>query len=165
MLWLLLAASTVVLTTAPANAQSNAAADEKTADARVRALVGRLHAPCCRHLMLEGHESELTRELRHELRTRFVNGESEQSIEADLRKRYGDSIVAVPRDRDPRPLLSWTLAGLVLGALAVLAVAGRRWVRRTQARQASSDEAQPISAGAQAELDARLDRELRGQDI
>jgi cytochrome c-type biogenesis protein CcmH len=133
-------------------------------ESQARALEGRLHAPCCRNLMFEGHESDQTRELRREIRARFLSGETEPAIERELRERYGDAIVAVPSDRDPRPGLSAALAALLAGSVMLLVLLGRRWMRRTQRATATALAPQPADAQRSAELDAQLDRELRNLD-
>jgi cytochrome c-type biogenesis protein CcmH len=136
-------------------------------ESQARALEGRLHAPCCRALMLEGHESDLTRDLRKEIRTRFLNGETELAIERDLRARYGDAIVAVPSDRDPRPGLSVALVAVLAGSALLLVLLGRRWMRRPGVVAAAGGGAtSPPNAQLhdELELDARLDRELRDLD-
>jgi cytochrome c-type biogenesis protein CcmH len=137
------------------------------ADARVeadaRALEERLHAPCCRGQMLDAHESEVTRELRRDIRARLRAGESAAALERALVQQYGASIVAVPKDRDPRGGLSLALiAALAVSALA-LVVQGARWVRRTR----DATQLEPASRAASQdgdELDARLERELRRLD-
>jgi cytochrome c-type biogenesis protein CcmH len=133
-------------------------------ESQARALEARLHAPCCRALMLEGHESELTRELRTEIRTRFLHGETALAIESDLRKRYGDAIVAVPSDSDPRPGLSAALAVLLAGSAMLLVLLGRRWMRRPNVVGAAGVVTQPPDAQLRDELDARIDRELRNRE-
>jgi cytochrome c-type biogenesis protein CcmH len=130
-------------------------------ESQARALEGRLHAPCCRSLMLEGHESDLTRELRKEIRTRLLHGETALAIEGDLRKRYGDAIVAVPSDGDPRPALSAAQAALLAGSAMLLVLLGRRWMRRPKLVGAADVGTQPPNAQLRDELDARIDRELR----
>lgn len=134
-------------------------ADDAGAAARARALEERLHAPCCRHLMLESHESEPARALRAEIRERLGAGESVAAVERDLVARYGESIIAVPVDADPRPGLSLALGLLLVLSAAGLFVLGVRWVRRERA----TSDAEPPSSEAD-ELDAlgqRLEEELR----
>jgi cytochrome c-type biogenesis protein CcmH len=124
-----------------------------------RALEERLHAPCCRQQLLEGHDSEIARELRREIRRRLGQGESAAALEIDLVARYGESIVAVPLEGDPRAVLSLVLlAGLSVTAAALVAL-GSRWVRRASL----STTAPSTSAVARSDdaLDARLEAELQ----
>lgn len=143
-----------------AHAQTNDVA-QAGVEARARALEGRLHAPCCRHLMFEGHASEQTQQLRKEIRARFAQGQSEIEIEAEMRRRYGDTIIAVPLDRDPRPGMSFGLAIAMVGSVALLVMLALRWKRRTRLAAASSTHPQPDGGDGKNDWDARLDRELR----
>jgi cytochrome c-type biogenesis protein CcmH len=120
-----------------------------------RALEERLRAPCCRGQLLSAHESDATHALRKELRARLARGESSQSVEDLLVRRYGSSIVAVPRDRDPRGGISLVLVVLLASTSAWLALRARRWVRAARC-------AAPVRAShGDDALDARLDAELR----
>lgn len=123
-----------------------------------RRLEQRLHAPCCRHQLLDGHDSELARGLRQEIRARLRGGEASAAVEADLVQRYGESIVSIPPDRDPRgglSILVMTLMGLASLGLSWLGV---RWVRRSNALPVAAAAA---GSGPSDALDARLDDELR----
>lgn len=127
-----------------------------------RALEQRLHAPCCRQQMLEGHESDTARALRAELRERFARGESPQAVERSLIERYGPNIIAVPADRDPRGALSWALGLLLTCSAAGLFMLARRW---RDASQREPEPARPPNPNSdpesEAELDTRLEAELR----
>ena len=138
------------------------AAAQDDSEATARLLEQRLHAPCCREQLLDGHESDLARGLRQEIRTRLRAGESAGAVEAELVQRYGQSIVAIPADRDPREGLSVLLiVSMSLAAFGLL-VLGLRWVRRSRALPgvpATTGESTVADA-----LDAKLDRELRQLD-
>ncbi len=109
--------------------------------------------------MLSGHESPAARALRGEIAERLRGGEAALAIEGDLVARYGASIVAIPRDRDPRGGLSISLA-VLLGATALTLIAlGIRWVRRSNAIERRTEPtAEPADAAA---LDARIEQEIR----
>ena len=135
---------------------SSAVSAQSRVESDARALEQRLHAPCCRGQMLDAHESEITRALRREIRTRLQSGQGAVSIEADLVSRYGASIVAVPLDRDPRSGLSLFLAitlALTAGTITLFAV---RWVRRTRASTAEAPA--PIGDPRSDALDARIEK-------
>ncbi len=134
----------------------------ESTEAQARALEERLRAPCCRSQLLDAHESEVTRELRREIRTRLSAGETSTVLEADFVRRYGADIVAVPRDRDPRNPLSLTLFALLALTATWLVVRGLRWVRN--GRSASVRTAPTESARESDALDAKLDAELRALD-
>jgi cytochrome c-type biogenesis protein CcmH len=143
----------------PADAQSQA---DSRVEADARALEQRLRAPCCRGQVLDAHESEATHELRREIRARLKAGESSAAIEDALVQRYGESIVAVPLDADPRGGLSLVLAIVLAGTALLLALLGLRWVRRAAAPAVPVQA--PAARGEDAALDARIDAELRNFD-
>ncbi|MGK3967721.1 cytochrome c-type biogenesis protein CcmH [Sorangium sp. So ce118] len=125
-----------------------------------RALEGRLLAPCCWDQTLDIHESEVTRELRREIRERLRRGEAVDAVEQDLVARYGDRIRATPS--------SGVLGKVALGMMLAIAVTFlgvfallRSW-RRSAAEPAPSNVA--IAAPVRDEYDERLDEELRMRD-
>lgn len=152
-----------LIATAAGSARAQATSQDRT-NANAQALVERLHAPCCHEQLLDGHESESARALRQEIRTRLAQGASADEVERDLVLRYGEWIVAVPKDGDPRSALSVALA-LTLAATALgLTVLGLRWVRRDRQRLASPALMPAGGSARQAQLDATLDAELRRMD-
>lgn len=119
-------------------------------------LEGRLLAPCCwdsSRQTLDIHGSPIANELRREIRTRLKAGESPDTIEADLVRRFSPKILAVPPG-SPLPRLGPLLvAGLAVG----LVVAGRtvsRWRKRGIEQASTGAKAAPD------EWDRKLDAEL-----
>ena len=141
----------LVMLSVPAQAQSRVASD-------ARALEQRLRAPCCRGLLLDAHESEATHALRREIRARLEQGESSAAIEATFVRRYGESIVAVPLDADPRSGVAIVLAVVLAATALLIAVFGLRWVRRSRATVLLP---QGATSDRDDELDSRIDAELR----
>jgi cytochrome c-type biogenesis protein CcmH len=129
-----------------------------------RALEARLLAPCCWKGTLDVHESEVARTLRHEIEARFDAGESAQTIQDELVERFGLQVVANPSGK-PMVALGLVLSAVVIaGGLLVVALL-RRWVRAGNRKQEPpSPGGRSIDASDEAELDARLDRELRSLD-
>src|SRR5689334_14788388 len=62
------------------------------------ALEGRIMAPCCWTQTIDIHGSEISTELRQEIRRRLRAGETTDAIQASLVERYGPRILAVPAD-------------------------------------------------------------------
>jgi cytochrome c-type biogenesis protein CcmH len=153
---LLIVAALVICAGSAALAQ-----DDAPRDPAAYALEQRLHAPCCRHLLLDAHESETASVMRREIRDRMRAGETTAAIEADFVQRYGASIVAIPANRDPRGGLSAVIAITLMLAAAGIVVLGVIWVRRTKR---SSTSAAATSQAPSDELDAQLDDELRRLD-
>jgi cytochrome c-type biogenesis protein CcmH len=134
---------------------------ESRVEADARALEQRLRAPCCRAQLLDAHESEATHALRRDIRAQLARGETSAEIERALVQRYGESIVAVPLDRDPRAGLSLVLAIVLASTALLLSVFAARWVRRASA--VAQPERAPAEHAGDAALDARIDAELRRQ--
>jgi len=125
-------------------------------------LESRLLAPCCWNQTLDVHESDLARSLRGEIRQRLQNGESSDSIEADIVGRYGEKVRAVPKGKSLTAMGAWlsialALAGLGAGALVL------RWAKRGRGGQPSQVPSTSTAAPADP-YDERLDAELRDLD-
>lgn len=133
---------------------------EDAALAAAHQLEERLMAPCCWRQPLRDHESELASQLRQEVRERLATGETSASIEADMVKRYGERIRALPGGGgDPR----W----MIIAACSALAGAGLFALWRMVKRSRSRLPATAAAAGPRAaELvyQERLDDELAAID-
>ena len=124
------------------------------------ALEGRIMAPCCWTQTIDIHGSEVANDLRREIRKRLKGGESADTIEASLVNRYGTKILAVPPG-SPLKTLATLLALGMGGAGAAAFFMLKRWRERTPAPAAGP----PVTkAEGDAQLDARLDAELRALD-
>jgi len=122
-------------------------------------LEGRILAPCCWNQTLDIHGSEVSNGLKREIRRRLVAGEGTDVIEADLVKRYGAKILAVP----PTSPLKSLAVGLSIAMLVAGGFAGTllvRWRRRSRASEPSPK----TETKARDEWDERLDRELDDLD-
>ncbi|WP_437581319.1 cytochrome c-type biogenesis protein [Sorangium sp. So ce887] len=125
-----------------------------------RALAGRLLAPCCWDQTLDVHESEVTRDLRREIRARLRRGEGAGAIEQDLVARYGDRIRAAPSSGTLGKVALGLMLGIAVAFLGVIALL-RSW-RRSTAQTAPSSGA--TATALRDEYDERLDNELRERD-
>jgi len=125
------------------------------------ALEGRIMAPCCWAQTIDIHGSEIANDLRREIRKRLRGGESADAIEASLVNRYGTKILAVPPG-SPLKTLATLLALGMGGAGAAAFVMLRRWRERTPTPAPAGGA--PLKAAGDAQLDARLDAELRALD-
>ncbi len=128
------------------------------------ALEGQIMAPCCWTQTIDIHGSAIADQLKREVRRRLKAGESADSIKADLVRRYGKRILAVPPDSPLKSVavfmsMAMGLAGI--GAVALLV----RW-RRRGGEEPAKDPEDDDSPAAKAEaadgddLDARIDDEL-----
>jgi cytochrome c-type biogenesis protein CcmH len=150
---LVLLGTTWLLTTP---AQGSGAEVEQQA----RALETRLLAPCCYQQTLDTHNSELTTELRHELRRRLAEGETSKAIEQNMVERYGERIVAVPPSSPLEVVALASIVGVFMaGALVWLRARG--WVRRGAAARRQQPESEASDDEA---YDAALDKALESLD-
>ncbi|MCC6903155.1 MAG: cytochrome c-type biogenesis protein CcmH [Polyangiaceae bacterium] len=127
------------------------------------ALEGRIRAPCCWNQTLDIHGSESANELRREIRRRLKAGESQDAIQTDFVRRYGEKILAVPPGnplKDVGVILSLLFGASGIGALFMLA----RWRKRTLADRAAEAAAgkkskkKPERDAYDDEIDAELEK-------
>lgn len=130
-----------------------------------KALEARLYAPCCYNGTLDGHESDLARDLRAEIEHRIAAHETADAIQADFVARYGEKVVAARTDA-PIRTMGLVVVALLLAAGAWLAIVLRRWTRRKGSPlPEGSSGARARSPGvARDDLDRRLDAELADLD-
>jgi cytochrome c-type biogenesis protein CcmH len=155
-----------LLTVGGANAEEPARDSSANFDAYVpgaAALEGRIIAPCCWTQTIDIHGSEISTELRQEIRSRLRAGESSEAIEQSLVERYGPKILAVP----PGSRLGGAGAVLGLGLVSAGAFAVvllKRWQRRSKPTTPTDKAAKPPATPADTALDARVDAELARLD-
>ena len=126
------------------------------------AIEGRIRAPCCWNQTLDIHGSPVSNELRREIRTRLKAGETQEAIQADFVRRYGERILAVPTGnplKDVGVILSLGFGAAGIGAVFMLL----RWRRRAVADRAAqlAEDKQKKPRGRDAyddQIDAELDR-------
>lgn len=147
----LVALGAVVALTAGTWSSSRASAASATA------LEGALLAPCCWGGTLATHDSPVATELRQEIEGRSARGDTTADIEADLVRRYGDRIRAMPQMGSFSNALVIALDAGIL-ALAALVLAAARWRRRPE-----GDSNAPAAAPRDG-YDARIDEELAELD-
>lgn len=117
-----------MLAAAPALAvQPDEILDDPALEARARDLSAGLRCLVCRNENIDESNADLARDLRLAVRERLVAGDSDDETMAYLTDRYGEYVLLRPRV-DGANLILW-LAGpaMLLGGIAVAAVAlGRR---------------------------------------
>lgn len=128
-----------------------------------KALEAKLLAPCCYGGTLDIHDSEMARELRHEIEDRVARGESTEAVENDFVDRYGSRVRAMPNEK--------AMSNVVTGLLALFGISGAVlvtvMVRRSSKQRREDDTDASRAAKALASkprvrdaLDDRLDAEL-----
>lgn len=126
-------------------------------------LEGKIIAPCCWTQTIDIHGSELSTQLRQEIRRRLLAGETSASIEASLVERHGAKVLAVPvgsRLGSAGGILIFAMGAAGLGAVMLL----RRWQRRSKVDSAEGGESHTKPRSNDAALDARIDAELAQLD-
>ncbi len=125
------------------------------------ALEQRMVAPCCWVQTLDMHDSPVAKQLREEIHLRLLHGDSATNIEADLVRRYGGRIIAMPAS-NPLGKVAAVVSGIVLIAGVLLLRLLRRWKAQGAAVPARSDAAP--GSKQRDEWDDRLDDELKAED-
>lgn len=123
-------------------------------------LEGRIMAPCCWQQTIDIHGSEIANDLRLSIRRRLKSGETTEAIEASLVDQYGPKILAVPPG-SPLKTVATLLALVMGGAGAAAFMMLKRW--RERALVPAGGPA-PEKAAGDAQLEARLDAELKALD-
>ena len=116
----------VTVTAAPAGP---ALAGARTADteARVQSLASQLRCPVCQNLSVRDSPSSVAASFRVRIRELVRAGKSDREIKEFFVARYGDWILLAPPRRGIAVLV-WVLPALtLLGGLAAVALAVRRW--------------------------------------
>jgi cytochrome c-type biogenesis protein CcmH len=128
-----------------------------------KALEAKLLAPCCYGGTLDIHDSEMSRELRHEIEDRVARGESTEAVENDFVERYGSRVRALPNEKAMSNVITGLLAMFGISGAVLVTVMVRRSSKQrreddtdgARAKKALAGKAQPRDA-----LDDRLDAEL-----
>lgn len=126
------------------------------------ALEGRILAPCCWNQTIDIHGSEVSNNLRRDIRRRLKAGESADTIQASIVAQYGPKILAVPPGSPLKSIASLLALGLIAAGASGFFML-KRWRERGQAhaqREVSANAKEPNDA----KLDARLDAELKALD-
>ncbi|HEX6275146.1 MAG TPA: cytochrome c-type biogenesis protein CcmH [Polyangiaceae bacterium] len=125
------------------------------------ALEGKILAPCCWNQTVDIHGSELSNQIRREIRSRLRAGETADVIQASFVQRYGTKIIAMEADS---PLANIALTTLV--AIGAVGIAGLFMLKRWRAAGVASRPSGKTKRddATNDRLDARLDAELRALD-
>jgi cytochrome c-type biogenesis protein CcmH len=157
--WMLLASSVALADEAHAPPAASAGTFEEVEGAR--SLEGHILAPCCWTQTIDIHGSEVSNELRREIRTRLKAGDSSEAIQKDFVARYGDRILAVPPG-NPLADVATVVSLVFLGAGVAGVFMLLRWRRRgLQAETKASKKRKSKKAGSERDvLDDEIDAEL-----
>jgi cytochrome c-type biogenesis protein CcmH len=128
--------------------------EETTVDPRVAEIARELRCPICQNLSVADSPTELATQMRALIEEKLQAGESPEAIKAYFVSKYGDWILLKPK-REGFTWLVWLLpvAGLLVGAGAVVVFTRRSMAQRSQ-------EEEPAETPAQEEYARRLEREI-----
>jgi cytochrome c-type biogenesis protein CcmH len=125
--WVALAAAALVAAAAIAFVALRGPDAPADVQARVREVATGLRCPVCQNLSVADSPSALAREMRSTIERRLRAGESPDGIREEFVRAYGEWILLDP-PRHGINLVAWLAPlALLIGGLAVAAVAVRRW--------------------------------------
>jgi cytochrome c-type biogenesis protein CcmH len=124
-----------------------------TVDDRINAVAKTIKCPTCQGESVADSNAPTSREIRSDIADRLSRGESPDEIRAFYVSSYGEGILLTPSSSGVTALV-WVLPVLVLvGAVAGLVFAFRRWRGTGSARATDDDRA--LVESALADLDDR----------
>ena len=127
-----------------------------TLDENIWKLEERLLAPCCYKQTLQSHESPKASELRREIRERLGKGDTVDIIEADMVRRFGPEVRAIPRGFSLGWMGLWPFGFAMLFGVTVLVRRARR-VALTPKQSLSGTE-EPVGEEMNDRIDDEIDR-------
>lgn len=119
-------------------------ADDGPSQDEVNAVASKLFCPVCENTPLDVCPTEACEQWREVIRTKLIEGQSEQEILDYFALMYGDSVLAQP---PPRQLAAWLLPVVIfLAAVGTLVYWLRHSMRpvKVTAYAASEDQAEPV---------------------
>jgi cytochrome c-type biogenesis protein CcmH len=132
-----------------------ASAQEGPTQDEVNAVARKLFCPVCENTPLDVCPTEACQQWRDVIRTKLMEGQSEEEILDYFATMYGDSVLAQP---PPRQVVAWLLPiVIVVAAVAALAYWLRSWTRPESVPVAVTPEEVVLETDPYVE---RLEREL-----
>jgi cytochrome c-type biogenesis protein CcmH/NrfF len=119
-----------------------------------------LMSPYCPGRTISSCPSEAARKLEDHILEQAQSGKSREQIETELVERFGSDIVGYA----PQPIVLWGTAVVAMVALVLVAMLGKRWVRKSRVvgpgagRGAAAPDGKPTRHELDA-LDDALDEE------
>ena len=116
-----------------AGASVTLVAQQATADtaleARTNAVAAQLRCPVCQGVSIQDSPAELAQQMRNLVREQLRTGKSPDEVKAYFVSKYGEWILLQPRASGFNILIYALPVLAVLGGLAVIVVAMRRWTK------------------------------------
>jgi cytochrome c-type biogenesis protein CcmH len=105
------------------------AAADTALDARTNAVAAQLRCPVCQGVSILDSPAELAQQMRDLVREQLRTGRSPDEVKAYFVSKYGEWILLQPRASGFNILIYALPVLAVLGGLAVIVVAVRRWTK------------------------------------
>ena len=105
------------------------AAADTALEARTNAVAGQLRCPVCQGVSIQDSPAELAQQMRNLVRDQLRTGKSPDEVKAYFVSKYGEWILLQPRASGFNILIYALPVLVVLGGLAVIVVAMRRWTK------------------------------------
>jgi cytochrome c-type biogenesis protein CcmH len=112
----------------PAQQPASATADS-ILEARTAEVAAQLRCPVCQGLSIQDSPSELSQQMRSVVKDQLREGKSPEEVKAYFVSKYGEWILLEPKAKGFNMLVYALPILLVLGGLAVIAAAVRKWTR------------------------------------
>ncbi len=119
-------------TTAVASQGGKMAQPDSTLEARTSAVAVELRCPVCRGESIQESPAELAQQMRGLIRDQLRAGKSPDEVKAYFVSKYGESILLQPRATGFNLVVFVLPIVAVLGGLAVVIVAMRRWTKPSE---------------------------------
>jgi cytochrome c-type biogenesis protein CcmH len=115
---------------APAVTQQPASATaDSILEARTAEVASQLRCPVCQGLSIQDSPSELSQQMRSVVKDQLREGKTPDEVKAFFVSKYGEWILLEPKAKGFNVLVYALPILLVLGGLAVIALAVRKWTR------------------------------------
>lgn len=105
------------------------AAADTALEAKTTAVAAQLRCPVCQGVSIQDSPAELAQQMRDLVREQLRTGKSPDEVKAYFVSKYGEWILLQPRASGFNILVYALPVLAVLGGLAVVVVAMRRWTR------------------------------------
>lgn len=111
------------------NAQQATAVDSTDLERRTSAVASQLRCPVCQGLSIQDSPSELAVQMRGVVRDQLSAGRTPEEVKRYFVDKYGEWILLEPKAEGFNVLIYLLPVAAVVGGIAVIATAVRRWTR------------------------------------
>jgi cytochrome c-type biogenesis protein CcmH len=113
----------------PTQQPAQSATADSILEARTAEVASQLRCPVCQGLSIQDSPSELSQQMRSVVKDQLREGKTPDEVKAYFISKYGEWILLEPKAKGFNVLVYALPILLVLGGLAVIALAVRKWTR------------------------------------